>query len=236
MRLSERQLSVDEDRLAALSGLARQFQLLLRHVSGGRENVYLAGLWKENLAQGLLWVDMAREGRDPEIEYRRPRSWRAPSWDWASFEGPTQYHPFFRFESTIHIDEASTLPKTSFDKTGQIQSGKIIVTGPIVHNVRVTVRDPEPRVTHWLGNADVEYPVICDEPSPILKTGYVYSCLLVGTTDWWGPVERHFLVLQPSPVVERAFERIGVSCKPHHRGGEYCPLFNKANQEQITII
>lgn len=239
MLFSERQLSVDDDRLAALSGLASQVQLLLRHVSGGKEHVYLAGLWKENLAQGLLWSvedDMAREGRDVEMEYRRPGSWRAPSWSWASFEGPIQYHPLSRFESTILIDEVSTSPQTPYDNTGQIRSAKLVVTGPVVHNVRITLRDPEPRVTHWVGKGAVAYPMICDDPSPIFETGDVYSCLLVGIVNWWGPLKRHFLVLQPSGVVDGAFERVGVSCKPHLRGGEHCPLFSNGSREQVTII
>ena len=42
------QLSHEEDRLPAFSGLARQYRNLLK-------SEYLAGLWRENLAADLLW-------------------------------------------------------------------------------------------------------------------------------------------------------------------------------------
>ncbi|KAK0736849.1 heterokaryon incompatibility protein-domain-containing protein [Apiosordaria backusii] len=70
-----RQLSDERDKLPALAGVVEQFA----HVTG---DVYLAGLWKENLLFDLLW-----EVFGPKPNDQRPRRYRAPSWSWASVDG-----------------------------------------------------------------------------------------------------------------------------------------------------
>ncbi|KAF2185337.1 HET-domain-containing protein, partial [Zopfia rhizophila CBS 207.26] len=75
-----RRLTFEKDRLPALSGLARTIQ-----EETGDE--YLAGLWKRDLGEDLLWkvdVLLAHEAS----EWRRPAQYRAPSWSWAAIEGP----------------------------------------------------------------------------------------------------------------------------------------------------
>ncbi|OCL14193.1 HET-domain-containing protein [Glonium stellatum] len=133
MVFMERQISVDDDRLAAFSGLARQFRRLLRAASGGAgSDQYIAGLWAGDLAHGMLWSvedDWFRQSRDLEIEYRRPKSWRAPSWSWAAFEGPVEYAPLTRLESMIDVVEAEALPRTMYDEMGQVTSARLILNG-----------------------------------------------------------------------------------------------------------
>lgn len=75
---SHRRLSYASDKLPALSGLAAEFQ----NYSG---DSYLAGLWKGDLAGGLLWVASTID------KLRRTTENRAPSWSWASVEGPIYY-------------------------------------------------------------------------------------------------------------------------------------------------
>jgi hypothetical protein len=75
-----RKLTRDSDRLPALSGLAKEIQL-----ETGDE--YLAGLWKKDLRYDLLWeVDVMFSAGG--TEWKRPAKYRAPSWSWASIEGP----------------------------------------------------------------------------------------------------------------------------------------------------
>ena len=85
-----RQLTKEQDKLTALGGLAARF-----HQNLGGE--YVAGLWSQTLAQGLLWSGFCsnrgqtseRHGSawdDPTILHRSP-TYRAPSWSWASVEG-----------------------------------------------------------------------------------------------------------------------------------------------------
>jgi hypothetical protein len=88
------QLSFEGDRLPAFSGLAQQYQPRLK--SG-----YLAGLWKENLVADLMWFSYPDCGLEAQpYSTNRPRKWRAPSWSWASVEGP------ILFSKDYHISEA----------------------------------------------------------------------------------------------------------------------------------
>lgn len=75
-RYSACRLTQDADKLVAISGIAKHFQ----QRSGVR---YLAGLWADRAAKGLLWL-----ARGPSLA-RRPG--RAPSWSWASVDGPIRY-------------------------------------------------------------------------------------------------------------------------------------------------
>lgn len=91
VQYSRPMLTFASDKLPALSGLAEQ----LRRQTGHR---YLAGLRYETLIFDLLWrrgtapwvgkVDM-----DPSLD-RTSSTWRAPSWSWASVNGPVSYDPY----------------------------------------------------------------------------------------------------------------------------------------------
>jgi hypothetical protein len=70
---SHRQLTLDSDKLPALTGVARQFQ---RTGMG----IYLAGLWLEDLLYHLCW-------RPRGGDHGRPSTYRAPTWSWASTTG-----------------------------------------------------------------------------------------------------------------------------------------------------
>ena len=72
-----------EDKLIALSGVARIFQDKLA-------DTYLAGLWKGWFFQSLMWRCSALPGNS-FTNARRDPSHRAPSWSWASIDGPIFY-------------------------------------------------------------------------------------------------------------------------------------------------
>ncbi|KAN0089032.1 Heterokaryon incompatibility protein (HET) domain containing protein [Hyaloscypha variabilis] len=86
---TERELSIPDDKLLAISALAQYFATLFS--SSGGELKYLAGLWKfadnKQFRGQLLW-----SVKDPSIS-RRPRTYRAPSWSWASLDGHADYLP-----------------------------------------------------------------------------------------------------------------------------------------------
>jgi hypothetical protein len=77
---SECQLTRAEDKLPALSGIAKTIQPFLANRD------YFAGLWGEDFIPNLLWFV-----KIPDSGYtgfsRRPQTYRAPSWSWASIEG-----------------------------------------------------------------------------------------------------------------------------------------------------
>jgi Heterokaryon incompatibility protein (HET) len=94
-----RKLTNSSDKLPALAGAAVRF-------NGFIKDAYVAGLWLEDLPDGLLWSRSTFKAVkvDPAIA-RRPgvggwgemsgdssKSWRgAPSWSWASVDGPVHW-------------------------------------------------------------------------------------------------------------------------------------------------
>lgn len=68
----ERKLTYPSDKFPAISGLASVFETLL-------DDEYVAGIWRSQLAECLLWHGSSR----------RVREYRAPSWSWASVDGRT---------------------------------------------------------------------------------------------------------------------------------------------------
>ncbi|MCJ1465073.1 hypothetical protein MMC07_003689 [Pseudocyphellaria aurata] len=83
---SHRRLSYASDKLPALSGLASEFW----KYTG---DSYLAGLWKGDMAGGLLWAASTMEKLQRTTEYR------APSWSWASIEGEIYYEGILAWET-----------------------------------------------------------------------------------------------------------------------------------------
>ncbi|KAJ3546448.1 hypothetical protein NM208_g1991 [Fusarium decemcellulare] len=72
---TKRNISVPSDRLPAIGGIASR----ISHITGVK---YVAGLWENNLLHDLMWKCSPGEWK------HRPETWRAPSWSWASIEGP----------------------------------------------------------------------------------------------------------------------------------------------------
>jgi hypothetical protein len=68
---SDANLTFDEDKLPAISGIARR-----SHEEEGMQ--YLAGMWRDQLELDLCW--------EATKLHKRP-IWRAPSWSWASING-----------------------------------------------------------------------------------------------------------------------------------------------------
>ncbi|KAI1374224.1 HET-domain-containing protein [Hypoxylon crocopeplum] len=66
-------LTFEKDRFAALAAVTQR-EARLR----GPNDIFLLGLWKHNLRQDLLWRT------SPHQKARRPSTWKAPTWSWAS--------------------------------------------------------------------------------------------------------------------------------------------------------
>jgi Heterokaryon incompatibility protein (HET) len=113
-------LTKPEDKLVAISAIAKKLSKVLEG------DTYLAGLWKDDLVNQLLWrVSPGSPSGDPK-PFRATR-YRAPSWSWASGDGEVWYSDN-RGSDTNNTDaqclEADTTPLTT-DPTGQIVSGYI---------------------------------------------------------------------------------------------------------------
>ncbi|KAI8948878.1 heterokaryon incompatibility protein-domain-containing protein [Xylaria longipes] len=109
---SMRKLTLRDDKLPALSGLAAYFsrQLSVKSCAMDLSNQYLAGLWSNDIIGELCW-----ECRGGGI---RPAEYRAPSWSWASLDGRIRSHMGPRnalaVVENIHVDLES--PSRSFGK------------------------------------------------------------------------------------------------------------------------
>jgi hypothetical protein len=101
-----RSLTEGTDTLPALSGLAKGFQSLTR-------DKYCAGLWYNNLFEGLCW-------KRPKVVYerastrgnpgKRPSISRAPSWSWASLDTDVIYwHNGKDQEASVDIISCDTV-------------------------------------------------------------------------------------------------------------------------------
>ena len=120
-------LTYPKDKLPALSGVARQM------ASRRPGATYLAGLWSDSLEDDLFWVQ--RDAQDPSKWRRtRPDAWRAPSWSWASVDGPV----LFPMNDTSQGEvrrlfrvESGRCSLASSDPTGQVADGTIVVHGSL---------------------------------------------------------------------------------------------------------
>jgi Heterokaryon incompatibility protein (HET) len=99
---SGQRFSRESDRLAGISGLARQMQEY-------RRSKYLAGLWEDSLWMDLLWI-----GGLPDAKRDERRT--APSWSWASLPGKVTWsadglllcNPQFGLDIHYSLEPSST--------------------------------------------------------------------------------------------------------------------------------
>jgi Heterokaryon incompatibility protein (HET) len=136
------------DRLSAISGIAR----LIVEYLGLQSSAYLAGLWLEDLASGLLWY--VKGPRTP----RRAQLYIAPTWSWASIDGCIEYFKEryqFHFESLISVSKAKCI-SSSLDPTGRVTAGHIILTGNMVP-VALNVLFPEEYKSEYKADLDVPH-------------------------------------------------------------------------------
>lgn len=89
MNYTRRLVTKPKDKLTALAGLAELFHRVWHHAPGASKsesNRYLAGLWGTILVHDLLW----KRRNDLPVPFapRPSRPYIAPSWSWASVDGP----------------------------------------------------------------------------------------------------------------------------------------------------
>ena len=112
-------LTMSNDKLVAISGIVKRLQPSFK-------TDYLAGLWREDLLEQLLWhVESYDEAKRSLAGEKRPE-YRAPSWSWASIDVPivTEKLRISETYPMADIVEACVTPLTD-DITGQIKGGYI---------------------------------------------------------------------------------------------------------------
>ncbi|ESA42159.1 HET-domain-containing protein [Neurospora crassa] len=120
-------LSFPSDKLIAISGLAKLFQSL------AKRDDYVAGLWRPWLEGELLWVNASPQCLGAKATTKRPEIYRAPSWSWASIDGPLSTGtpmkgPDHGFKIRVEDVQLSYLTE---DKTGAVTGGQLRLRGTL---------------------------------------------------------------------------------------------------------
>ena len=199
---SKRKLTHADDKLIAISGIARAFHRHLR-------SAYVAGLWAhQDFAWGLAW-----RRRGPAA---RPAAYRAPSFSWAALDATVEWpaqsdagRSSVRLES-VHVDTDGA------DPFGRVAAAWIEVTG-LVRAATVVARkrmsagvveyDWELRSTQsnkWIGTAYMDSEAGGDHDTE----HYVY-CLVLSSHEDSGRAD--MLLLDELPDQENAYVRKGVA-------------------------
>ncbi|CZR68726.1 uncharacterized protein PAC_18625 [Phialocephala subalpina] len=215
MEYTGRELSRSSDRLVALSGLALSLQASPSEsnatLSYGQWTaddqpkslwpIYLAGLIRTFLPQQLLWYAQDRRKVTtiadlPLPVFPRPTPYRAPTWSWASIDGPILYESKGGFESHVSIDAAGTfcVPADAFHPSGPVSDGELLVDGLLAPVKLVTAERRTKKRTwdvsdNWTGRTSIvrsrhgaSIEVTCDLPREIemRKGDPGYDCWVRG--------------------------------------------------------
>lgn len=131
----------DQDKLTAIGGVAA-------HISTASDKGdYIAGLWREELPFDLLW--------EPNDATTRSKTWRAPSWSWASLDGRInlsrsgQEDLHTTLVHVVSVDIELADPRNPF---GAVLSGSITLEGtPLaMEQIQQASINPEDWVHHAL--------------------------------------------------------------------------------------
>jgi hypothetical protein len=186
-------LTMDEDKLVAISGIAKLVQRKL-------EDDYLAGLWRRNLPKDLLW-----QVREDEVGAQRPDRYRAPSWSWASVDGRILYQSSWTGQDRITVLNAQVSLRSE-DLTGQVKAGEIRLRGNLCEGRFLRTQGSfcevigKPTVTVRLDVASV-YP---------LGFETLVHFLLVTHYERFGVIKRQRgLCLESTQVRQGVYKRIG---------------------------
>lgn len=175
-------LTVETDAFPALAGLASR-------VSGLLEDEYVAGLWRSDMVEGLLW---ARRSSTPGAQ---PRAWRAPSWSWASTTDEVSYKHGADsggwFQQELHevyadvVDVECVL--TGSQSTGPVSAAAVTLSG-WVSQARVRARLDGAGGYHLVWQHDGhESPLHPDRPEDVVDGERVLCMRLarIDARDWY---------------------------------------------------
>lgn len=114
---SRLELTYTTDRLPALSGIA--------HLVATKANdTYVAGLWKDDIAAGLLWYVWPCQPEPTAPTYI------APSWSWASTAGVWTLEPARRRFLNVQVIDVHAQCSTS-NPYGEVSSASLTICGPM---------------------------------------------------------------------------------------------------------
>jgi hypothetical protein len=121
-------LTNPSDKFVAISGVAKDFAKTI-------DDEYLAGLWRRDFINGLLWSATPEYGDGDDIlPATRPRVYRAPSWSWASLDAPsmrtqvTHYQLYGEYAEVLDVG----IELANNDPTGGLTHACVHVSGHLI--------------------------------------------------------------------------------------------------------
>jgi hypothetical protein len=210
---SRRAMTVLDDKLPAISGLASVFAELSK-------DRYVAGLWEWDLPMGLLWYGNRLVAS--------PR-YRAPSWSWAAWDGEINAHRGNGGEIALE-DIQPSLALATHDPYGQVTSGHLKVTGHILSVQLGGQQDPTERENlGWLDGDKIVIDdmngvftgvAVLDRPVDTFTSARLFCLLVLRINNGFRPFAIDIidgmkdtawaLVLEALPINE-GYKRVGLA-------------------------
>ena len=227
-----RKLTNASDKLPALSGIVSLFQAKTK-------DEYLAGLWKTDLAHGLMWRlgDYTGPGSFKWKAFRH----RAPSWSWACWDGSIRF-PFDAMKPTEDDYGAVLLDckikYKGLNHFGEVDSGTLrlrcwtrLMTFKEVTEV---IGSPALDISRGSWDSQVEN----EGQAGFLESDHTYTVICVGTFQFATPenTPKGYLLLDPVlEAGEGIFERVGMA---PHASWNYLDNFDSKlwKRTEISII
>jgi hypothetical protein len=162
---SDKQVTLSQDRLPALAGLARLFHKVL-------QDDYMSGMWRKGFPESMTWHQ-----RGLRIPSRRSQpEYIAPSWSWASYCGSIAY--FFTQRKNIRTLKIGTpLPK--------LLPAKLLEWScQLIPEEQLFGRIVEASITleaeyFMISSSNCKLPVLFDDTSEkdLWESGTVFTCI-----------------------------------------------------------
>ncbi|KAF9557799.1 HET-domain-containing protein [Agrocybe pediades] len=125
-------LSMQSDKLVAFASIAEVYQTV-------KKDEYLAGLWKSELLDGLLWAPAMHGGE-------RPKNYRAPTWSWTSIDADdgvimhrTHINEMPSTEYEASIVSCVVVPRSDIHPLGEVKEATLVLnakTHPLMKDGR----------------------------------------------------------------------------------------------------
>jgi hypothetical protein len=131
---SECELTKEGDKRVTMSAIAKEISML------GGWGEYLAGLWRSDILSDLLWLTRSdhKKAKEGLNWLCRPGVYRAPSWSWASIDGPINWPKFPQEPSKPTDDDymfvtflSATIDHPTSDLFGEVRSAELRLAGPL---------------------------------------------------------------------------------------------------------
>jgi len=216
-----------EDKLVAIAGLARRAHMIL---TGN----YLTGLWSRQIHIGLAWMIEAA------VSASRVHTYRAPSWSWASMDGPVSWgliDGWIQSEDGF-LESAVSLQNWSVevegpDPFGPVKRAELVVTGRVK---RIPASDllPNKVLTYpaWMSGSSSHLGwYLEDEKKHLGDEDSVITCLKIGVRPFGPgpslPPTNEVLILERATGVgnedTERYKRIGFGQVMETRYFDDCP-------------